>query len=590
MSCSPSPASSPASQGAEGRLTSSRAAASPSRKVADATLAWTSGPATLCCGSQVLTPSRQALEAEFTTALRLTEREQALLRRHFPIVQVQPRSAAFSPFLLQRLAEDACVVTPDASRFLQVSRDQRLEAIMALRAAVSTLASTLEAAPLARAPATSQAPASAVRETCPAQTPRIPRYAHRVDVPGVAVSHERARKRAAHSRRFVRCRWADWLEAASQQLAVDSMVMQNRCSEASSSRSRLVADAEDIVVEGMADQQEHLRPALWTYLAFRGEVDKLHPAWYQTLCLQEPRTRREMEAERLLRKQIQRDMDRTPPELFIAGGSYPGHERKVEMGTLLDGRNLTKARSRAAERLLLVYSRYQPTVGYCQGLNFVAATLLRNLDEHSAFVVFCGLLERLPADLYSKSPDALARCRIAEQERVRKLLAFDRPHLARHLDLLELDFNYFLPRWMTCLFASVFESEATLRVWDHVLGTGGGDAVLRVALAVITRAEASLLASVDLTAALNVLSTIVSDMKPQDVDVMLGTEWPPERFKSSVRALVSTNNDHELLAFTDTVKEAEAESRETAAEDVSTNASTSCQHDGAAELDDSSFV
>jgi len=288
-----------------------------------------------------------------------------------------------------------------------------------------------------------------------------------------------------------------------------------------------------------------------------------------------------MEAERLLRKQIQRDLERTPPELLVAGDP-----RKLETMTLPDGRSLATARCRAAERILLAYSRHRPTVGYCQGLNFVAATLLRNLDEQSAFVVFCGLLERLPVDLYSNNPDTLARCRMAEQERVRRTLAADRPHLARHLDLLELDLNYFLPRWMTCLFASVFESRTTLRVWDHVLGPGGGDAVHRLALAILTRAEGALLAATDLTVALNVLSAIVSDVKPQDVDVMLRKEWPPERLERCFNPQGLTSDAHQLLGFSDAFKEAP----DTAAEDVSTNASTSCQHDGAAELDDPSLI
>jgi GTPase-activating protein len=187
------------------------------------------------------------------------------------------------------------------------------------------------------------------------------------------------------------------------------------------------------------------------------------------------------------------------------------------------------AKRNAAERLLIVFSRYRPAVGYCQGLNFVAAALTHLLDEASAFIVFCGLLERLPAHLYSSNPELLAKSRTTQQELINDVLAAERLDLAAHFHDLQLDLNLFLPRWLTCLFATVIPFRAMLRLWDYVLGDGGGDALPRLALALLCRAEAALLRAVDAQEALDALAAITSTTTPSHVDTMLCTEWRPDR-------------------------------------------------------------
>lgn len=55
-------------------------------------------------------------------------------------------------------------------------------------------------------------------------------------------------------------------------------------------------------------------------------------------------------------------------------------------------------------RVLIAYSVRNPTVGYCQSMNFIAAVLLMYLDEEQAFWVLAALVEDiLPEDYYSPS-------------------------------------------------------------------------------------------------------------------------------------------------------------------------------------------
>jgi hypothetical protein len=216
---------------------------------------------------------------------------------------------------------------------------------------------------------------------------------------------ERNAFREVRKRRFAPSWWAEWLEAIAE-LQCPRLQVYPRSSfdEATTVAQRqLLAQGRKRLDEasgiGIA---EEVRPAAWFWLAPSTEAARLLPGFYQELCQKTPSTPAEFEVEQGLRCHILKDMERTPLWLLA---------ENCTLGTRCE----VPARSAAAERLLIAYSRYRPTVGYCQGLNFIAAILIRLLDEASAFAVFCGLLERLPSDLYSCDPDRLATCRLKQQ-------------------------------------------------------------------------------------------------------------------------------------------------------------------------------
>jgi len=410
-----------------------------------------------------------------TGTCALTHEEEATLRRFSSVARVQPWPLTSYPLLLQRLLEDNGIA-------LDVHE-------VDLRQAIARLLNIIEERRPVREPA-------------------------RMDV-----QDDRAVFRRGRLRRYSPSWWADWLEAIAK--LQDS---QRPLGEASvPALRRLVEEGKARLAEaaGAAMAQE-VRPAAWLWLAPANEGARLPPLLYRDLCNASPKTVEELEVESNLRGQILRDLERTPAALFAA---LDNDAAQVWTGRVV------AARSCAAERLLVAYSRHRPSVGYCQGLNFVAALLLRLLDDASAFVVFCGLLERLPPHLYSADPGRLALCRIAEQDRLLGALAWERRDLVLHLNSLKLDFNLFLPRWLTCLFATVIPVEATLRLWDHIIGAGGGDAVPRLALALLCRAEAALLQARDFEEALASLSATAAATTPTDVDAMLCREWPADRMK-----------------------------------------------------------
>jgi len=52
--------------------------------------------------------------------------------------------------------------------------------------------------------------------------------------------------------------------------------------------------------------------------------------------------------------------------------------------------------------VLTTFVKRNPTIGYCQGMNFIVGNLLKELNEEESFWVFVAMTENLlPIDYYS---------------------------------------------------------------------------------------------------------------------------------------------------------------------------------------------
>ncbi len=99
--------------------------------------------------------------------------------------------------------------------------------------------------------------------------------------------------------------------------------------------------------------------------------------------------------------------------------------------------------------VLYAYTRRNPTVGYCQGLNFIAATLLRFLEEEETFWTLTMLIECiLPIDYYSVMVGVLLDQKIF-QYYIKKYL----PSLFQHFQKIGMDPSLFSLQWFVCLFS-----------------------------------------------------------------------------------------------------------------------------------------
>ncbi|RZC27553.1 TBC1 domain family member 2A isoform B [Glycine soja] len=135
----------------------------------------------------------------------------------------------------------------------------------------------------------------------------------------------------------------------------------------------------------------------------------------------------------------------------------------------------------ALRRVLVAYSFRDSDVGYCQGLNYVAALLLLVMKtEEDAFWMLAVLLENvLVNDCYTNN---LSGCHV-EQRVFKDLLSKKCPRIATHLEALEFDVSLVTTEWFLCLFSKSLPSETALRVWD-VIFYEGAKVIFNVALAI----------------------------------------------------------------------------------------------------------
>ncbi|KAG6372240.1 hypothetical protein JVT61DRAFT_8040 [Boletus reticuloceps] len=170
------------------------------------------------------------------------------------------------------------------------------------------------------------------------------------------------------------------------------------------------------------------RSKLW--LECSGGLEMREPGLFGDLLVQAG----EDAGHALVRNEIEKDVGRTMPLNIFFGG---------------DGAGVVKLR-----RVLTAYSRRNPAVGYCQGMNLVTSTLLLvHADEEEAFWVLSAIIERiLPDDFFSPSLLPSRACPLVLLDYVQELLPKLHAHLVElGVDLAAICFSWFLSLFTDCL-------------------------------------------------------------------------------------------------------------------------------------------
>ncbi|NXQ30491.1 TBD2A protein, partial [Alaudala cheleensis] len=141
-------------------------------------------------------------------------------------------------------------------------------------------------------------------------------------------------------------------------------------------------------------------------------------------------------------------------------------------------------------RVLLAFSWHNPAIGYCQGLNRLAAVALLVLeDEESAFWCLVYIVENLmPADYYS---DTLITSQV-DQRVFKDFLSEKLPRLMAHFEQYRIDVSLITFNWFLVAFVDSLVSDILLRVWDAFLYEGT-KVIFRYALAIFKYNEEEIL-------------------------------------------------------------------------------------------------
>nr|XP_053654628.1 TBC1 domain family member 14-like [Cherax quadricarinatus] len=158
---------------------------------------------------------------------------------------------------------------------------------------------------------------------------------------------------------------------------------------------------------------------------------------------------------------IRLDVSRTFPHLCIFQKGGPYHD--------------------PLHNILGAYACYRPDVGYVQGMSFLAATLLLNMDEADAFITFSNLLNR-PAHMAFFRMDQPVMC--AYYKAFEELLADNLPLLAEHLQNIGVTPDLYVLDWLLTVFARPLPLDAAVRIWDVYL-RDGEEFLLRAAIGIL---------------------------------------------------------------------------------------------------------
>ncbi|XP_072261332.1 TBC1 domain family member 2A [Pyxicephalus adspersus] len=141
-------------------------------------------------------------------------------------------------------------------------------------------------------------------------------------------------------------------------------------------------------------------------------------------------------------------------------------------------------------RVLLAYSWQNPTIGYCQGLNRLAAIALLVLeDEESAFYCLADIVENImPPGYYSNN---LTGSQV-DQRVFKDFFSEKLPRLAAHFNQYKIDLSLITYNWFLVVFVDSLVSDILLRVWDAFLYEGT-KVIFRYALAIFKYNEEEIL-------------------------------------------------------------------------------------------------
>ncbi|KAB5561896.1 hypothetical protein PHYPO_G00011780 [Pangasianodon hypophthalmus] len=158
---------------------------------------------------------------------------------------------------------------------------------------------------------------------------------------------------------------------------------------------------------------------------------------------------------------IKLDIFRTFPSLYIFQKGGPYHD--------------------VLHNVLGAYTCYRPDVGYVQGMSFIAAVLILNLEEADAFIAFANLLNK---------PCQMAFFRVDHDLMLKYFAAFEvffeenLPKLFQHFHSNSLTPDFYLIDWIFTLYSKPLPLDVACRVWD-LFCRDGEEALFRTALGIL---------------------------------------------------------------------------------------------------------
>uniref|UniRef100_A0A1A7XZ69 TBC1 domain family, member 12 n=3 Tax=Iconisemion striatum TaxID=60296 RepID=A0A1A7XZ69_9TELE len=189
---------------------------------------------------------------------------------------------------------------------------------------------------------------------------------------------------------------------------------------------------------------------------------------------------------------IKLDISRTFPSLFIFQKGGPYHD--------------------LLHSVLGAYTCYRPDIGYVQGMSFIAAVLILNLEEAEAFITFANLLNK---------PCQMAFFRVDHELMLKYFAAFEiffeenLPRLFSHFHTNSLTPDLYLIDWIFTLYSKSLPLDVACRVWD-VFCRDGEESLFRTGLGILRLYE-EVLMQMDFIHIAQFLTRLPEDLQAQNL-------------------------------------------------------------------------
>ena len=143
-------------------------------------------------------------------------------------------------------------------------------------------------------------------------------------------------------------------------------------------------------------------------------------------------------------KLIEMDLARTFPQLGLFQPSGPLHEPLKDV--------------------LQAYVCYRPDIGYVQGMSFITAMLLINMDSYEAFQTLVSMLNRgCHMAFFTMDIPRIEGYKAAFND----LLAEVLPEVSRHFIAHNVPTEMYLLDWLMTIFSKSLPLELAMRIWDR---------------------------------------------------------------------------------------------------------------------------
>ena len=123
-----------------------------------------------------------------------------------------------------------------------------------------------------------------------------------------------------------------------------------------------------------------------------------------------------------------------------------------------------KGFDQVTRRILLAYSIRNPSLGYCQGLSYIAGLLAAVASEEVAFCIFSTILEDglVPPDYYTSLKGAVVDQQVIEALAIRFIPGLE----------VSDEISFMSIPWSMCLFSTSFSMQVSIRLWDYMFAFG----------------------------------------------------------------------------------------------------------------------